>query len=90
MNEKAKQKKKAEIEKMIMGLQQKTMGFQQEIQNEENKLKKPILEKVRKVIESISKKGGYDMVFEVSTSPIYVKEVTDITSQVVKAYNKPQ
>jgi outer membrane protein len=89
MNDKAKVKKQKEIEKNIMELQQKTMTFQQEIQQEENKLKKPILEKVRKVIEDISKKGGYDMVFEVSTSPIYVKEVTDITTQVVKAYNKP-
>jgi Skp family chaperone for outer membrane proteins len=70
-----------------MALQQKTMGFQQEIQNQENELKKPILEKVRKVIEKVSKSGGYDMVFEVSTSPIYVKEVSDITDKVVKAYN---
>ena len=88
MNDKAKLKKEKQIQQKIMELQQKTMGFQQEIQKEENNLKKPILEKVRKVIEEISKKGGYDMVFEVSTSPIYVKEVTDITNQVVKAYNK--
>jgi outer membrane protein len=88
MNDKAKLKKEKQIQQKIMELQQRTMGFQQEIQKEENKLKKPILEKVRKVIEEISKKGGYDMVFEVSTSPIYVKEVTDITNQVVKAYNK--
>ncbi len=88
MNDKAKVKKQKEIEKNIMALQQKTMTFQQEIQKEENKLKKPILEKVRKVIENISKRGGYDMVFEVSTSPIYVKEVTDITKDVVSSYNK--
>lgn len=90
MNDKAKLKKRQEIEQQIVALQQKTMNFQQEIQAEENKLKKPILEKVRRVIEDLSKKGGYDMVFEVSTSPIYVKEVTDITDQVVKSYNKPE
>ena len=40
--------------------------------------------------DQAQKKGitFYDMVFEVSTSPIYVKEVTDITNQVVEAYNK--
>ena len=43
---------------------------------------------MRKVIEKISKGSGYDMVFEITTSPIYVKEVTDITDEVVKAYNK--
>ena len=64
------------------------MGFQKEIQNQENELKKPILEKVRKVIEKVSKGGTYDMVFEVTTSPIYIKEVDDITDKVVKAYDK--
>ncbi|MCF8058713.1 MAG: OmpH family outer membrane protein [Bacteriovoracaceae bacterium] len=88
MNDKAKLKKEKEIQEKIMALQQKTMTFQQEIQGQENQLKKPILEKVRTVIEGISKSGGYDMVFEVSTSPIYVKEVSDITDEVVKAYNK--
>jgi outer membrane protein len=88
MSAKAKIKKEKEIQQKIIALQQKTMTFQKEIQDQENKLKKPILEKVRKVIEKISKDGGFDMVFEVTTSPIYVKEVTDITSKVVKAFNK--
>jgi outer membrane protein len=87
MKDKERLKKEKDIQQKIMALQQKTMGFQQEIQNQENELKKPILEKVRKVIEKVSKSGGYDMVFEVSTSPIYVKEVSDITDKVVKAYN---
>lgn len=88
LSPKAKLKKEREIQTRIMKLQEKTMGFQKEIQDQENVLKKPILEKVRTVIEKISKDSNYDMVFEVSTSPIYVKEVTDITDKVVKAYNK--
>ncbi|MAF76607.1 MAG: hypothetical protein CME63_13735 [Halobacteriovoraceae bacterium] len=88
IDQKTKLKKEKEIQSRIMALQQKTMGFQKEIQNQENELKKPILEKVRKVIEKVSKDGNYDMVFEVTTSPIYVKEVDDITSNVVKAYDK--
>jgi len=88
LSPKAKLKKERVIQAKIMELQQKTMGFQKDIQDQENKLKKPILEKVRTVIEKISKESNYDMVFEVSTSPIYVKEVSDITDKVVKAYNK--
>lgn len=88
IDDKARLKKEKAIQEKIVELQQKTMQFQKEIQDQENKMKRPILEKVRGVIEDISKKGGFDMVFEVSTSPIYVKEVTDITDQVVKAYNK--
>lgn len=85
---KTKMKKEQEIQGRIMALQQKTMAFQKEIQQKENELKKPILEKVRKVIDKISKSGNYDMVFEVTTSPIYVKKVDDITTKVVKAYDK--
>lgn len=85
---KSKAKKEQEIQGRIMALQQKTVTFQKEIQDKENELKKPILEKVRTVIEKISKSGNYDMVFEVTTSPIYVKEVDDITDKVVKAYDK--
>lgn len=88
IDDKARLKKEQAIQEKIVKLQQQTMNFQKEIQDQENKMKRPILEKVRGVIESISQKGGYDMVFEVTTSPIYVKEVTDITDQVVKAYNK--
>ncbi len=85
---KSKAKKEQEIQGRIMALQQKTVTFQKEIQEKENELKKPILEKVRTVIEKVSKTGNYDMVFEVTTSPIYVKEVDDITDKVVKAYDK--
>lgn len=88
IDDKTKLKKEKEIQGRIMALQQKTMTFQREIQDQENELKKPILEKVRTVIEKISKDGGYDMVFEVTTAPIYVKEVEDITSKVVSAYDK--
>ena len=88
IDQKSKMKKEKEIQGRIMALQQKTMTFQKEIQNQENELKKPILEKVRKVIEKVSKGGTYDMVFEVTTSPIYIKEVDDITDKVVKAYDK--
>jgi outer membrane protein len=88
MSASAKIKKEKDIQGKIIALQQKTMTFQKEIQDQENRLKKPILEKVRKVIEKISKDGGYDMVFEVTTSPIYVKEVTDITDKVVTSFDK--
>ncbi len=88
MSAAAKMKKEKSIQAKIIALQQKTMAFQKEIQDQENRLKQPILEKVRKVIEKISKAGGYDMVFEVSTAPIYVKEITDITPKVVTAFNK--
>lgn len=88
MDDKAKVKKQTAIQEKIVELQQKTMNFQKEIQEQENKLKRPILEKVRNIIEKVSQDGGYEMVFEVSTSPIYVKDVADITDSVIKEYDK--
>lgn len=88
MNDKAKLKKQKEIQGLIIALQQKTQEFQQEIQKQENDLKRPILEKVKKVIDTYSEKQNFDLVFEFSTSPIYAKGAKDITDEIVKAFNK--
>ena len=89
MNDKAKAKKEREIQKAIMQIQQQAAGFQQDMRKEEEKYKKPILEKIRKVIEAVSKKAGVDMTFEVSIAPvIYAKSSKDLTKAVIKTYNK--
>ncbi|MCO4792751.1 MAG: OmpH family outer membrane protein [Bacteriovoracaceae bacterium] len=89
MNDKAKAKKEREIQKSIMQIQQKASQFQQEMRSEEEKYKKPILEKIRKIIELVSKKAGVDMTFEVSIAPvIYAKDSKDLTKSVIKSYNR--
>ena len=88
MSDKAKAKKEREIQEKIIGLQQMSMQYQNEMQAEENKNKGPILKKISGVVETYSKKEGYEMVFGASTAPIYVKEAKDITADVIKAYNK--
>ncbi|MBT6324742.1 MAG: OmpH family outer membrane protein [Bdellovibrionales bacterium] len=89
MNDQAKTKKEREIQGKIMALQQKSMGFQKEIQQMEEKLKKPILEKVRVIIEEVSKSTGVEMTFEASTAPIvYAKSEKDLTDNVIELYNK--
>lgn len=89
MNDKAKEKKEREIQEKIIMLQQKSMEYQKEIQEMENKLKKPILERVREIITEVSKTSGVDMTYEASTAPIvYAKEEKDLTGDVIKAYDK--
>jgi outer membrane protein len=86
---KAKQKKQQEIQQAIMAYQKKTMEFQKQMQNEEAQLKKPILDKLSKIVDEISKKKGVEMTFEASTSPVvYVKNRVDLDEDVVAAYNK--
>jgi len=89
MNDKAKAKKEQEIQEKIILLQQKSMSYQKEIQEMENKLKKPILERVKEVIDEVSKSASVDMTYESSTAPIvYAKDEKDLTDDVVKAYDK--
>ena len=89
MNDKAKANKEREIQGMIMQLQQKTMKFQKEIQGMEQKLKKPILDRIKGLIEEASKKAKVDLTFEVSTAPvIYAKSQKDLTDEVIKMYDK--
>ncbi|MBT3585225.1 MAG: OmpH family outer membrane protein [Halobacteriovoraceae bacterium] len=88
MNENAKSKRERAIQEKIIALQQKSMTFQKEIQQLEQKLKKPVLVRVKNIIERVSAKAGVDMTFESSTTPlIYAKASKDLTKAVIKAYN---
>ncbi len=89
LSDKAKAKKEDEIRKKISSLQRKTMEYQKNIQNQEKQLKKPILEKLKPVIDSVSKDKGVALTFEASSSPVvYAQKQIDITSDVIKAYDK--
>ncbi len=88
MNDKAKFKKEREIQGRVLNLQQSVVKHQQEIRDEENRRKKPIMANVKSIIDKIGKNGKYDLVFEVATAPVYIKSASDVTNKVVKAYNK--
>lgn len=89
LNDQARSKKEKELQEEIFKIQQKSMTFQREIQGKENKLKQPILDKIRKIVTTVSKQMKLDVTFESSTAPvIYAKEEKDITKDVIKAYNK--
>ncbi len=89
LNDKEKAKKEKEIQEKIVAIQQKTQSFQKDIQDMEQKLKTPILENVKKVVDEVAKNQGVELVYEAATAPIlYAKEEKDLTDEVVKLYNK--
>ncbi len=89
MNEKAKETKQREIQENIIKLQQKTAGYQREIQELEQKHKKPLFEKIKAVINTVSKAAGVDITIESATAPIiYAKSEKELTDEVIAAYNK--
>lgn len=87
--EAARLNKERELQEMMMGLQNKTMEYQREIQKMEQDLKKPLLEKLRPIIDEVSKENAVAMTFELSAAPIvYAEAKKDLTEDVVKAYDK--
>ena len=85
----ARATKEQEIQEMMMKLQNKTMEYQREIQKMEQDLKKPILEKLRPLIDDVSKESKVSMTFELSAAPIvYAESKKDLTDDVIKAYDK--
>lgn len=89
LNDKEKAKKEREIQEKIIAIQQKTSGYQKEIQDMEQKLKTPILERVKSIIDEVSKSSDVDLVYEAATAPIlFSKSEKDLTDEVIKTYNK--
>jgi outer membrane protein len=89
LNDEAKQKRQQDIQMAVMQLQEKTGEYQQQLREKENKLKQPILERIKTIVEGVSSEAGVDMTFEASTAPvIYAKNRKDLTDQVIKAYDK--
>jgi outer membrane protein len=89
LNDKEKSKKEREIQEKIVSIQQKTATFQKDIQDLEQKLKTPILEKVKAVVDDVAKNADVDMVYEAATAPIlYAKQEKDLTDEVIKSFNK--
>lgn len=89
ISDKAKVKKQQEIAQKVQAYRMKTQKYQGEIQKLEAQLKQPILEKLSKVIESVSKSEGVELTFERSSSPIvYAKTKVELSDKVIKAYDK--
>jgi outer membrane protein len=89
LSDSSRMEKQRTIQKAILVLQQKTMKFQKEIQEEEKKLKKPIITKIQKIVNQISKNEKVDITFELNTSPIiFAKNKKNLTDKVIKTYNK--
>lgn len=89
MNESAKVEKEKELRDLYVTLQEKTMKFQQDLQDLERNLKRPIIDKIRGVVEGVSKTASVDVTFETGTTPlVYAENKKDITEDVISAYNK--
>ncbi len=89
MNAKAKAKKERELQEMMMKFQQKAIGLQREMQAQEKKATRPLIDKIAVVVQEVSKGEKIDMTYEVSSgSIVYASKEIDLTDKVIKAYDK--
>ena len=73
----------------IMKFQEMTAKSQADIQQKEQELTMPIINKLRSVIGEIAKQKGYTVVFEKNENTVlYSLDKDDLTGEVIAAYNK--
>lgn len=89
LNAKARAKKEKELQNKIFEIQKKILDYQKDMREQENKLKAPIVEKIRKMVRTLSVQKGVDATFEASTAPVlYAKDEIDMTKELIEQYDK--
>ena len=85
-----RESKEKELTEIQQRIQEFSQTVQMELQQSEQELYAPIIEKVNNTIQDLAKKGGYIYVFDRSTL-VYIDEAqsTDITVEARKVLNIP-
>lgn len=80
--------KEAEYRDKFLDLQKTLTQFQSEMATKEAEMTRGIIVKMRGAVQSVGQKGGYNLIFETSQDAVlYAPGATDLTAQVVSAYN---
>jgi outer membrane protein len=88
LSEEALGKKQAEFQEEMLKYRDVVGKSQMEIQKKERELTAPILEKMKKVIAKLAKDKGYSMVLENNQGVLFATPDSDLTEDVIKAYEK--
>jgi outer membrane protein len=86
----AQEDKRRELEKKRRYYKYLYDEFSQEMKETESDSIKKVMEELQKVVAKIGQKEGYTLIVEKRTPGlIYFNKATDITDQVIEAYDKP-
>ena len=88
LSEDALGKKQAEFQEEMLKYRDVVGKSQVEIKKKERDLTAPILEKMKKVIAKIAKDKGYSLIMENNQAVLYATPDSDLTDEVIKAYEK--
>ncbi|QDK45097.1 OmpH family outer membrane protein [Bdellovibrio sp. ZAP7] len=88
LSEDALGKKQAEFQEEMIKYRDIVGKSQMEIQKKERELTAPILTKMKTVIGKLAKDKGYTLVLENNQGVLYSTPDSDLTDEVIKAYEK--
>jgi outer membrane protein len=88
LSDESKLERQKEIQSKMQALRTAQISFEQEVRRKEMEETQKIIESLQKIIDEMSRKKGYDFVFERNAGALlYAPSVEDITDEVVKLYN---
>ncbi len=89
LSDEARAKKQQELQERIMKFQELTGRSQQEIQEKEQALTSPIINKLRETISELAKQKGYSVILEKNENTVlFSLDKDDLTTEVVTIFNK--
>jgi len=86
MNEDSRKQKAEQIDRMKKDFTRSLEDFQYELKKKDFELTQKIMGDLEGILKSIGQSGGYTMIID-SSVLIYYSQATDITDQVIKAYD---
>lgn len=79
-----RQTKQREIQDMAARIEEFQKNAQEQLQNREQELLKPIIDRAKKAIEDVAKEGGYTYIFDAGTAALLYDEGGDDIMPLVK------
>lgn len=89
LSQEAKMDKQTQFQRKVRDFQDNAQNYQRKMKIEEDKLSKPVLELIMKVVQDFGKKNGYDLLMDGrGAGVVYASDAANVTEQVLVEVNK--
>ena len=88
LSEQARAKKIQQLQRKFLNFQKEAKSKDLELQNLQNKLMNPVIEKLKAIIGEVAQKESYLIIENIGSDVLWVSPELDLTAKVYKAFNK--
>ena len=89
LSQEAKLDKETQYKRKVRDFQDMGQNYQRKLQQAEQNLSKPIIEKLLTVVQDYGKKNGYTAIFDKQASGlVYQQDSVDLTNAIIAELNK--